>query len=179
MFILIKTFIISFLINDGRILFKIYGDYLKFIKYQLIIQNLGFLICFICFLINFSKGYFLIQKQDESFIYLAILILIGNYLGAKPGITGGSELMVLWGIWAGYNFALVQFALALFLGILLISKKFSFAVKISSLFILVKFILFKDYFVFIISFLTFFLSYSSIETPFIPLLNKIKKEKFT
>ena len=102
-----------------------FGGNLQFIKYRLVLRELGPIVYLGFLLLNLSKGLFPLLFVNEYYLQMitAILVLVGNYLGAKPGVTGGNELMILWGIWLGIDLQMVQTPLAIMLGVWVITFK--------------------------------------------------------
>jgi len=167
-------------LNDARIIYKVFGNNLEFIKYRLVLRVLGLGPYLSCLMLNYGKGIFLLMLTDskEDFIgtIIALLLLLGNYLGAKPGKTGGSEIIVLWGIWSGYNFSLVQTPLAIFIGIWLITHKLKYGFWIASIIIVINLLIIKSYYMFSLSILIL-LNYAIIKLSlFLPLINKMKEK---
>ncbi|SMB94614.1 hypothetical protein SAMN00017405_0241 [Desulfonispora thiosulfatigenes DSM 11270] len=173
------VFLFSFFLNDARILYNILGEFLSHIKYKIVFQELGILFLLVCITLNFCKGFFIIFNADSSdkFI-LALLLLLGNFLGARPGITGGSEFILLWGIWFGYDIVLVKIPLAIFLGIFIIFKNIKLSL-FSSYITMCLILLFNNcYSIFFLSFLTLFTTNGINKELFIINFNKLKEKKF-
>lgn len=125
---------IGFFLNEGRILYKIFQNDLHYIKTKIIIKELGYSYLVLIIFLNFFKGYMLFFIfGGYSIIYdllLAFSILIGLYLGSKPVNPEGSELLIILGIIASYDFEIVKMAFALFLGILILLKKVNLALGV-------------------------------------------------
>jgi len=122
----IISFIVGFCLNEGRILYRVFGSNIRYIKNKFIIKELGYRYLLFFFFLNFSKGIILFHLlSDYSYIYNIILtssLIIGLYLGAKPLSPEGSELTVFMGIIASYNWEAIQISIALSLSILILSK---------------------------------------------------------
>jgi len=149
------SFAIGFFLNEGRILFKIFGRNLDYIKNKIIMQELGLNYFLLCVFVNFSKGFlpFVIFSENNTNIYngfLACSILLGVYLGSKPIKTEGSELVVLLGIISGYILDSVQIFAAILISLLIILKNF----RISLIFAMVYYLIVisqKNIFLFFLS----------------------------
>jgi len=178
--IYISSFFLSFFLNDARILYRILGKNLDFIKYKAVLQKLGLASLISCILINFLKGFaplFLFRPGDIESTIITTLILIGNFLGSLPGKTDGSEFFIFFGVCCGFYFPVVQIPLALFISIWLLLKSFkiSFWVGIFALSLNLLFI--KSYFMFLILFLLMLNYGIKQHSHFSSVINKIK-EKF-
>lgn len=174
----IKIFILSYILNDGRILSKIFGKYLEYIKYKVVLIELGIFPLMLCIFLNFFKGFFLFSAKDPlSGFISALLLLIGNYLGAKPGVTCGSEIMLLCGILFRNNYSLVQIPLACFLGLIIIMKNFKLAFYTSLFIMCVNLIINNDYYLFLISVSTLLFYLKANQELFFDYSNRIKREK--
>jgi len=149
------SFAAGFFLNEGRILFKIFGRNLDYIKNKVIMQELGLNYFLLCTLLNFSKGFlpFVIFSENNSEIYnafLAISVLLGVYLGSKPVKTEGSELIALVGIISGYTLDSLQIFAAIIISFLIILESFRISLTIAMIYYLI--VIFQiNIFLFIIS----------------------------
>lgn len=173
------SFCYSFIFNDGRLLYKVFGGNLQFIKYRLVLRELGPIVYLGFLLLNLSKGLFPLLFVNDYYLQMitAILVLVGNYLGAKPGVTGGNELMILWGIWLGIDLQMVQTPLAIMLGVWVITFKLELGLVLSSLIILFKLLYLKYFFLLILSVMVL-VNYGWKEYAQFSLLENRLKEKF-
>ncbi|KJS22568.1 MAG: hypothetical protein VR72_05965 [Clostridiaceae bacterium BRH_c20a] len=136
------SFALGFFLNEGRILFKIFGKNLDYIKNKVIMQELGFSYFLLCIFLNFSKGFLpiVIFSQNNTDIhnaFLACSILFGVYLGSKPVKTEGSELVALIGIISGCILESIQIFAAILISLLLILKNFKISLTIAMVYYLI------------------------------------------
>lgn len=173
------VFLLSFFLNDARILNNILGGYLNHVKYKAVLLELGMFFLVSCIILNFFKGFFLIYTAPDSLkIIIAVLLLIGNFLGSRPGITGGSEIILLWGICLGYDLSLVKIPLAIFLGSFIIFRKFRLALILSSVTICILLLVTSSFAMFLLTTATLLIKKLGNGEPFASIVNKLKEERF-
>lgn len=173
------SFLIGFFLNDSRILYKIYGGNLQYIKYKVVLKDLGLEIYLICVILNYLKGllpFILFSKPglDLNITLMAICLIYGLFLGSKPGKTEGSELIVIWGIYTGLHYKLIQIPFAVFISLLLLTRKLNISFGLSTIIILINLLLNKNFNIFFLSLIILVNYVINNYALFSPLLNKIK-----
>lgn len=131
--IYIISFFIGFLFNESRIINRTFADYHDFISTKIIFKELGLNIFLFGIIMNFCKGFLVTINTDTLNQTLIILILLlGNYLGCKPGSTNSNELIIMWGVWTGVNMEIIQIPLALLISLWIITGNLSFGFYLGS-----------------------------------------------
>lgn len=123
---IILSFFTGFFLNEGRMLYRIYGNNLKYIKRKIIINDFGYLIFLALNVIVFLKGFifskYFFNQSNLHDMLLIFFLIIGLYLGSKPINPDGSELVIILGAIAEYNWEVIKITLALFISIVILTR---------------------------------------------------------
>jgi hypothetical protein len=173
------SFLVGFLLNEGRILHKVFENNLKSIKVKIILKELGYLYLALFIFLNFCKGFipFFLFGGNSLIIELILMgaLFMGLLLGSQPVDLEGSELIITLGIAASFNIEIFQLTLALFFSLVILVQNLKFA----SLFLYISnlLVLFLNN-LFIASLGLFFVVNYVInnDAQFSSLLNKINKK---
>jgi len=176
---IVIAFFLGYFLNEGRFLFKVWGNNLNYIKNKIIIKELGFHYLLMFIFLNFLKGYVpfcLFSGHSHIYdVFLALVILLGFYLGFKPLFSEGSELIVFSGMVASYNWQFAKISLALFLGAYILTKSYNFPYVVLGIYNI--FSISKYNYALVLMGLIILVNYARyIHAPFSPYINTINKK---
>lgn len=107
-------------------LYRIYGNNLKYIKSKILISDFGYFTFLILNVIVFLKGFifskYFFNHSNFHDMFLIFCLIIGLYLGSNPVNPEGSELIIILGAIAGYNWEIIKISLALLISIVILTK---------------------------------------------------------
>ncbi|MFZ5943531.1 MAG: hypothetical protein ACOYVD_05450 [Bacillota bacterium] len=173
------AFIIGYILNDNKILFRMYGHSLRYVKYSVILKDLGIGCFLISFFLSFLKGFlpFIFFYDSNSTInnfLTAFFLYLGYYISSEPLGTEGGEIIILAGIIFAVDYQILQLPLALFIALLILKTSFTIAIFFTLAATFIKLLLLKEYFLVLSSLLVLSKYTTYIYELFLPFKNRIK-----